>query len=126
MSDLDQMSLFSARGRRDQVAASELLGVAVARTSDPPTSAAAEDHVNATGVRAQQAQAVLEWVRCRPGLTSRELAFASCYDGPGHEMDRYVFARRLPDLETLGRVRKAAARTCTISGRRAVTWEVIE
>jgi hypothetical protein len=39
-------------------------------------------------------------------------------------IDRYVTARRLPDLERTGQAEKGNARMCTVTGRNCVTWWV--
>jgi len=84
------------------------------RSTDPATSYAAELELNRNGTRATQQAQVLAWVRLWPGLTSRELAArANC--------DRYIIARRLPELEPI-HVRKGDARRCGITQRQAVTW----
>lgn len=37
-------------------------------------------------------------------------------------IDRYVLARRLPECVTGNTVRKGAMKTCSITGRQALTW----
>ena len=86
-----------------------------ARASDPETSHLAAEEVTASGVRQQQIGLAIAAVRAHPDRTSMELSVVT-----GH--DRYMLARRLPDAETAGAVRKGPARTCTVSGRKAVTW----
>lgn len=56
-------------------------------------------------------EAVAQW----PGKTSLELATCA-------RMDRYVLARRLPECESAGAVRRGQGRRCSVSGRLAVTW----
>ncbi len=53
------------------------------------------------------------------GVTSLELS-------DGAEIDRYVAARRLPELEEQRLVRRLPERHCAISGRRSATWEPTE
>lgn len=84
-----------------------------ARNSDPLTSHMAAQHMNHTGARAKQQQEVLAAVRKHPGMTSSELAQAT-------GVDRYMLARRLPELAPA--VVKGEARKCQVSGRQAVTW----
>lgn len=86
-----------------------------ARNTDPETSHLAAEENTRSGRRAVQQHAVLAAVMAQPGLTSRELAQAA-------GMDRYVVARRLPELEAAKIVRKGGARECRVSKRRAVTW----
>jgi hypothetical protein len=86
----------------------------IARSFDPDTSFRAAEQVTASGKRDQQAQEVLRRLKEHPGSTSAELA--------GLGMDRYVAARRLPELERLGLVRKGDKRACTTTGNAAVTW----
>lgn len=87
--------------------------------ADPATSHEAADRMTRSGRAAANAAAVLALVRANPGLTSRELSeLPACPAG----IDRWECARRLPDLERHGRVRKGPARACRSSGTRAVTW----
>lgn len=86
-----------------------------ARSTDPETSHLAAEENTLSGRRAVQQHAVLAAVMSHPGLTSRELAQAA-------GMDRYVVARRLPELEAAKRVHKGEARECRVNKRRAVTW----
>lgn len=92
-----------------------LSSMPIARETDPETSHLAAEEVTTSGRRAVQQHAVLAAVMAHPGLTSRELAQAA-------GMDRYVAARRLPELEAAKRVRKGEARECRVSKRLAVTW----
>ena len=85
------------------------------RRTDPQTSFLAEKELNDTGSRSLQARQVLEVLMRNEGRTSRELAWIG-------EMDRYLVARRLPDLEKVGLARKGPARRCDQSGRKSVTW----
>jgi hypothetical protein len=87
----------------------------IARATDPDTSHEAAEYVTDTGIRAAQCRRVADAVRRFPGRTSNELSDAS-------GIDRYTIARRLPELEP-AHVTRGDARTCRISGRRALTWE---
>ncbi len=82
------------------------------------TSIEAAQRITDSGVRGRQHREVLELVTGYPKCTSRELAKIG-------QMDRYVVARRLPELERAGLVRKCGARICGIGDGRAVTWEAI-
>ena len=87
----------------------------IARRTDPESSHLAAEHVTRSGARAhQQAQAVAA-VRAYPGCTSFELATRT-------DLDRYMLARRLPDAETAGAIRRGEQRVCQVSNRRALTW----
>lgn len=86
-----------------------------ARRSDPHTSHAAADKVTRNGTRAAGVATVVRLVKQTPGLTSAELA-------KRHGADRYMVARRLPDAEKAGLVRKGDPRPCGTTGNAAVTW----
>jgi hypothetical protein len=103
-----QLDLFDARPK--------------ARRTDPVTSHEAAEFAEASGTIGHQQEIVEALVRKHPGNTSAELAWSE--DAKG--LDRYAIARRLPELERLGLVRKGEARICSESGRRAVTWEVVQ
>lgn len=87
----------------------------IARRSDPASSHLAAAEVTASGKRQQQIGLVIDLVRKFPGLTSMELA------GMSGE-DRYMIARRLPEALTAGAIRKGEQRTCSFTGRLALTW----
>ena len=87
----------------------------IARRSDEDTSHEAADAITASGARDSQQAAVLAVVCRHPGLTSREMAL--------HGIDRYIAGRRLPELEAGGYVRRADKRVCSVTGRRAMTWQ---
>jgi len=80
-----------------------------ARKRDPLSSHAAADRVERSGALGRQMTRVLEAVRATPGLTSGELAAR-------HGMDRYMVARRLPDLEQRNLVQRIE------HGERQVRW----
>lgn len=86
-----------------------------ARSTDPGTSHEAAAHVTLTGARAKQQALAVSAVEQYPGLTSLELARRT-------SMDRYVLARRLPECEEGGAVRRGQERRCSVSGRTAITW----
>lgn len=86
----------------------------IARTDDPETSHLAAEHVTKSGARDLQAAEVLRRVKASPGSTSAELA--------DDTLDRYVAARRLPELARLGLVERREARHCKSTGRKALTW----
>ena len=87
----------------------------LARASDPITShIAGEEHV-LSGRWRGDAERVLEALRYWPGRTSRELAERS-------GLDRYLVARRLPDLKETGHVERGEKRQCAIGRCLALTW----
>ena len=95
---------------------------ALARNSDPHTSHAAAGEAESSGRAEKQRQIVLHCVKRhasdRP-RTSMELA--SCM-----RLDRYMVARRLPELERAREVRKAGSRPCEVSGRSAIVWAPVQ
>jgi hypothetical protein len=92
-----------------------VLETTIARASDPLSSHVAATEVTRSGRRALQTAEVLRLLKMHPGTTSRELA-ARTY------LDRYVAARRLPEMIEGRLVRQGEARICAESGRLAVTW----
>lgn len=86
-----------------------------ARSADPVTSHRAADHVEATGQAQREAAIVLRSLRDLPGRTSRELAELA-------GLDRYMVARRLPELREAGHAENGPDRACASSGRSAMTW----
>lgn len=86
-----------------------------ARNTDPSSSHDAADFIEASGRRAAQQALAAKAVEQYPGLTSLELSRRA-------RMDRYMLARRLPECEKLGTVRRGQIRTCTASGRSACVW----
>lgn len=87
----------------------------IARAVDPRTSHEAAAEVTRSGRRDRQAAQCLDAVRTWPGRTSMELARLA-------RLDRYVVARRLPELRDAGYVVSEAARKCEVTGRSAMTW----
>lgn len=85
------------------------------RATDPVTSYEAEQHVNASGLRAHQQRQVANAVRQWPGCTSYELSEKM-------KADRVMPARRLRELVTAGEVVEGPKRKCQQSGRAALTW----
>lgn len=85
-----------------------------ARRNDPATSHQAETEINDSGLRGRQQRLVCALVRRYPGRTSRELARVA-------GIDRYMVARRLPEIEPVF-VRKGEPKRCEVGGRAASTW----
>ena len=82
------------------------------RKSDPPTSALAGRETETGGAARQQRAMCLAAVVRTPGLTAREIE-----DRIGIKAHK-----RLPELRTDGLVCNGGNRTCSISGRQAMTW----
>jgi len=87
----------------------------IARNTDPVSSHLAAAEITSKGIRGSQRGKVLDMVFSRPGMTSRELAYL-------FDMDRYIVARRLPELEAYGRVYKGPIVRCAVGKRKAVSW----
>lgn len=109
--------LFAAQSVSDICRSMARVATPAARNSDPVTSHLAAEEITASGVRFSQQRQVAHAVRRHPGHTSQELAELT-------GLDRYMLARRLPECETAGRVRKGPMRNCSITGRKAHVWEV--
>lgn len=106
-----QLGLFSLSPRQPPRDAA----VSLSRRSDPATSRLAASETVESGRLGVQKAAVLAALREHTGSTSAELAQRS-------GLDRYLVARRLPDLRRDGLVVAGQARHCMASGRLAVTW----
>ncbi len=103
---MTQPTLFDSFANRELIAANV----------DPVTSHLAAADITHSGLRASQKRAVLNAVERFPGRTSAELADAA-------DLDRYLVARRLPDLKHDGFVEQGEIRNCRVTGRKAVTWK---
>ena len=88
----------------------------IARNTDPETSHEAARDITRTK-RASQQHACLDAVQRWPERTSAELA-----DLMG--IDRYIVARRLPELRDGNKVSNGAARKCGVTGKKAMVWRV--
>lgn len=86
-----------------------------ARATDGHASHEAAEHMDTSGKRAAQQAIAITAVAQYPGLTSLEVSRRS-------GICRFVLARRLPECETGGAVRRGPERRCTVSGRTAATW----
>ena len=84
------------------------------RNSDPITSHLSGEEIARSGARASQQSRVFFMVATEEGSTSAELA-------DSFDELRHMVARRLPELEGVY-LKKGERRTCSISGRKAVTW----
>ena len=90
----------------------------LSRNRDPVTSFKAADKLAKSGKYLTQKEAVLEALRRNNGATSAELA---AYMG----VDRYLTARRLPDLERDALVTKGLERECKVTEDACVTWWLV-
>jgi hypothetical protein len=87
----------------------------IARASDPETSHLAADAVTRSGKRGAQQAVCLEAVRKNPGSTSAELSKVI-------GVDRFMPARRLPEIEHAGLIRRGAIAECMVTGSMCLTW----
>lgn len=84
-----------------------------ARATDPESSHAAADRMETSGALSKQREIALRAVIAHPGYTSKEIAAAS-------GLDRYMLARRLPELQELGYLRRDKTKA------RGVRWWPID
>lgn len=87
----------------------------LAASADPHTSHEAASRLVGTGQLDTELERIAAGLAIHPGLTSRELAAAI-------GEDRYMVAKRMSVLAARGVAKRGEARTCTGSGRLAVTW----
>jgi len=88
-----------------------------ARRTDPVSSHLAGHEVEATGKAAGQRQLAFNAVKQYPRRTSKELAYIT-------GINRYLLARRLPELDGLVQGDDRLKRKCKVSGRLSVIWEL--
>ena len=86
-----------------------------ARNSDPVSSHLAAMHITATGEKRSQQRTALAAVQKNPYKTSFELSLVC-------PLERHQIARRLPELEEAGFIKKGIIRRCAVGGRKSVTW----
>jgi DNA-binding MarR family transcriptional regulator len=91
----------------------------IVRRNDPESSKAVAREITESGLRTRQQAEVLRLVRAYPNSTSLELAQHG-------SLDRYAIARRLPELEQAGLVKRGEMRRCSVGARPALTWEACE
>ena len=88
----------------------------LSRLTDPLSSYLAEDELKESGKWKGQKDYCLKLLkRCKYPPTSGELA-------DHYGTDRYLFSRRLPDLEKEGLVDRCSMRECESRGTMAITW----
>jgi len=83
--------------------------------NDPATSYEAAGDVKRSDTFKRQKDAVYETLKRHNGRTSAELAYIM-------DVDRWLTARRLPDLKREGKVKQGEPRYCTATHRNCVTW----
>lgn len=88
------------------------------KRNPPATSRKTFQEISASGDRGRQKRELVEWLRSQNRLlTSFEIARAfGC--------DRHQIARRLPDCERDGTVKRGPSRACNVTGRDSITWGV--
>ncbi|MCU0918403.1 MAG: winged helix-turn-helix domain-containing protein [Planctomycetes bacterium] len=86
---------------------------------DPQTSYEAAADLKRSGKLGAQQRAVLEALRQCDGATHAEL-------GAFMGLHWLTPARRLPELERAGHVRKGEPRICTIKQSKCCTWWIVE
>ena len=94
--------------------------------NDPVTSYIAAEKLAKSGKWTGQKQEVYEALKAalkqyKGGATSAEVA--AFMDGCD-PVNRFTAARRLPELEKIGLVKKGIIRQCTTTGSLCVTWEI--
>ncbi|MBI1338298.1 MAG: winged helix-turn-helix domain-containing protein [Phycisphaera sp.] len=82
------------------------------RNTDPPTSVLAGQEAEANGSAQRHRAICFDTVMDTPGLTAREIE---------HHLGIKAH-KRLPELRRAGMVRNGKSRTCTVSGKQALTW----
>jgi len=96
-----------------------LVGIeAGSRSTDPVTSFMAADNIERSGRADRRRKEVLHELMLVPGLTSAEVA-------RNLRLDRHDPARRLPELEKAGLVRKGPRRQCSACRNSCVTWYAV-
>jgi len=88
----------------------------IAANADPLTSHLAAAEITASGQRTSEKRKVLAALKEEPlNITSMELARRM-------NVDRYMVAKRLPDLAEDGLVQRCDPRNCSVTKRKAITW----
>lgn len=92
----------------------------LARTKDPRSSHEAGRKLTESGQRSTGKALVLQSLRLLVGENGVPLTSAELAEKAG--LDRYMVARRLPDLRRDGWAQKCEERICTVSRYLALTW----
>jgi len=85
------------------------------RATDPASSHEAAAFVEALGIVGHQQRQAAAAVRACPGRTSYELSIET-------GLDRYMLARRLPEVLGSGQITRRDPRPDCYTGRPGVTW----
>ena len=88
------------------------------RIDGQPTSKEAGMNMEKSGCSSKQRLLCYNYVVDNPGLTAREIE-ASC---GSTEISGRSVSKRLPELRRIGWLENRKTKTCTISGRKAITW----
>jgi len=97
----------------------QILNGAMAHREDPDTSRLAAEQLVESGGLARQQQAVFDALHRCDGSTHGEI---------GQTMGCHwlIPARRLPELQKAGLVKKGEPRICRVKGSRCVTWWLVD
>jgi len=90
----------------------------ISRSTDPPTSSEAAEHITTTGKRQANKRLALELLRANPNSTASELD-AKAGSGEGK------IRKRLGDLREDGLAKTVGTRVCRVTGRNAQTWVAV-
>lgn len=85
----------------------------LARPTDPGTSHLAASHAKLAATRMEHFCAILDAVIAHPGLTAQELAQVC-------PLTNEQIHRRIKEMEEAGLIRRPSARTCTVTGHKAL------
>ena len=97
-----------------------MTATALARNTDPETFHLAARELKVSGKHAnQQATVYRALCKCRLSATSAEIA-------QRFNLDRYLVARRLPDLLKNGMAEKEGKRRCRVTGKIGVVWKAVK
>jgi len=116
-----------------------LVATPASKRNDPKTSQIADQTITASGERARQQRIVEVLVNIWPESTSAELA-AIANNHPALvaeelyktdpsdkqskrcQLKRQQIARRLPELASVGSVKRGESRECLVKGRKSIIW----
>lgn len=97
----------------------------IARRRDPRTSKQAAVHYAKTNLGNDQTT-MLELIRECPGMTAGEYGQILMSRGVAAIKATRMPGRRIPELRKAGKIVISAERKCSISGRRAQTYEAVQ
>lgn len=97
-----------------------MAATSLARNTDPESSYLAARELEETGKHANQKAMVYRALcKCPVPATSAEIA-------QRFRMNRYMVARRLPELLKSGLAEKGGKRRCRLTGRIGVVWRAVQ